>query len=56
MTDTQTPNLGGALTALGLEDKFLANGELTNFPLLERGRLANAIIDEKLKAGKWQTL
>jgi len=56
MTDTQTPNLGGALTALGLEDKFLANGELTNFPLLERGRLANAIIDEKLKAGKWQTV
>ena len=56
MTDTQTPNLGGALTALGLEDKFLANGELTNFPLLERGRLANAIIDEKLKAGRWQTV
>lgn len=56
MTDTQTPNLGGALTALGLEDKFLANGQLSTFPLVERGRLANDIIAEKLRLGRWQTV
>ncbi|HLC72384.1 MAG TPA: hypothetical protein VJH37_02265 [Candidatus Nanoarchaeia archaeon] len=56
MTNPPEANLGAALTMLGLEDKFLANGELTNFPLLERGRLANAIIDEKLRLGRWQTV
>src|SRR3989344_4906059 len=51
-----TANLGSALTILGLEDQFLANGELTHLPLLERGRMASAIIDEKLRLGKLQTV
>ena len=49
-------SLGGAITRLGLEDKFLANGELTRFPLVERGRIANDIIFEKLRLGTWQTV
>ncbi len=46
-------NLGVALTSLGLEDKFLSNGELSNYPLAERGEITNGIIEEKLKSGRW---
>ncbi|MFH0978860.1 MAG: hypothetical protein V1837_06185 [Candidatus Woesearchaeota archaeon] len=49
-------NLGAALTQLGIEDKFLSNGELTSFPLVDRGRIANGIIEEKLGSGKWTTV
>lgn len=55
MTNT-TENLGAALTVLGLEDEFLANGQLTTFPLLERGRIATTIVDEKLRLGRWETV
>ncbi len=54
MAERDVAHLGNALTALGLEDKFLSNGELSNFPLVERGRIANGIITEKLRLGKWQ--
>ena len=54
MTVIQKSNLGRALTVLGLEDKFLSNGELSNFPLLERGKIANDIISEKLNHGRWE--
>jgi len=54
MARTTTENLGAALTALGLEDKFLSNGELALFPLVERGRIANSILAEKLRRGRWQ--
>ena len=54
MTVIQKSNLGRALTILGLEDKFLSNGELSNFPLLERGKIANDIISEKLNHGRWE--
>ena len=49
-------NLGRALTRLGLEDRFLSNGELSNFPLVERGAIANGIIAEKLRLGRWQSV
>lgn len=54
MTDGEESRLGNALTILGLEDKFLVNGMLANFPLAERGRIAQQIIDEKLRLGKWE--
>lgn len=54
--DPAIPNLGQALTALDLEDQFLANGELAHFSLVERGRIANDIIAEKLSRGKWQSV
>lgn len=54
MTAIQENNLGRALTVLGLEDKFLSNGELSNFPLVERGKIANNIISEKLSRGRWE--
>lgn len=49
-------NLGRALVSLGLEDQFLANGELSKFPLVERGKIANDIISEKLRTGDWPTV
>src|SRR3989344_6485389 len=49
-------NLGRAITRLGLEDKFLANGELSRFPLADRGTIANEIIAEKLRLGRWQSV
>ena len=55
MTETRS-SFGGAITRLGLEDKFLANGELTRFQLVDRGRIANDIISEKLRLGRWQTV
>jgi len=54
--EDKVSGLGNALTALGIEDRFLSDGELTNFPLLERGRIANGIIAEKLRLGRWQTV
>lgn len=56
MAEKDLTNLGKALAVLGLEDKFLSNGELSNFPLVERGRIANGIISEKLKLGRWQSV
>jgi len=47
-------NLGNAITAIGLEDRFLSNGYLASFPLIERGLIANGIIAEKLRLGRWQ--
>lgn len=52
----EVSNLGKALTELNLEDKFLSNGNLSNFPLMERGEIAKDIISEKLKRGRWQTV
>ena len=54
MVGKKASNLGNALTALGLENQFLSNGELSNFPLVERGRIANGIIAEKLRLGRWE--
>ncbi len=54
MESSPIDNLGRALTALGLEDKFLSNGELTKYPLVTRARIADEIISEKLRVGKWQ--
>ncbi len=51
--DMAESRLGEALTTLGLEDKFLSNGELQKFPLVQRGALARGIIDEKLRLGRW---
>ncbi|PIN91270.1 hypothetical protein COU57_01310 [Candidatus Pacearchaeota archaeon CG10_big_fil_rev_8_21_14_0_10_32_14] len=48
--------LGRALTVLGLEDKFLSNGELSNYPLAQRGRITEEIIHEKLSLGRWTTV
>jgi len=56
MVEKRTSNLGNALTALGLEDVFLSNGELSRFPLVERGRITNGIIAEKLRLGRWQSV
>jgi len=56
MVDQNVANLGSALTALGLEDKFLSSGELSNFSLVERGRIANGIIAEKLRLGRWEAV
>ncbi|MBS3142307.1 hypothetical protein J4464_02880 [Candidatus Woesearchaeota archaeon] len=50
------PGLGAALTQLGIEDKFLQNGALAQFPLAQRGAIAQEIIDEKLRTGDWQTV
>jgi len=47
-------NLGVAITELGLEDKFLSSNELENFSLLERGKIVDGIIYEKLQLGRWQ--
>jgi hypothetical protein len=47
---------GKALTALGLEDKFISNGELANFNLSDRGVIANGIISEKLNRGRWESV
>jgi len=54
MTKQDVSNLGKVLTVLSLEDKFLSNGELSNFKLVERGSIAKGIIEEKLRLGKWQ--
>ncbi|MCX6749089.1 MAG: hypothetical protein NT076_05810 [Candidatus Pacearchaeota archaeon] len=54
MQGVKESRLGKALIVLGLEDQFLLNGELQRFPLVQRGALANEIIDEKLKLGKWR--
>ncbi len=51
--DEQPENIGIALTVLGLEDKFLSNGELAKFPLMQRGRMTNGIISKKLALGRW---
>jgi len=56
MSETTTSSLGNAITALGLEDEFLVNGELKNFPLVERVRIASDIVSEKLRIGRWQTV
>ncbi len=53
MGEQAVASLGRALTVLGLEDKFLSNGELSHFPLVERGRITTDIISEKLKRGSW---
>ncbi len=56
MPETKITNLGRAITRLGLEDRFLSNGELQNYPLAERVALANDIISEKLALGRWSTV
>ncbi|MCX6750526.1 MAG: hypothetical protein NTZ83_03640, partial [Candidatus Pacearchaeota archaeon] len=56
MEEKKDSSLGKALTMLGLEDQFLSNGELSNFPLAERGKIANDIISEKLRRGRWETV
>jgi hypothetical protein len=48
--------LGKALTALGLEDRFISNGELSKFNLSDRGAIANGIISEKLSRGRWESV
>ncbi|MDP3027004.1 MAG: hypothetical protein Q8N63_04805 [Nanoarchaeota archaeon] len=52
-TKTKTENLGRAITALGLEGMFLANDEIANFPLVNRGHIFTEIISEKLNRGEW---
>lgn len=52
----QPESLGRALTALGLEDRFLSNGELKNFPLMQRAQIANEIIADKLARGRWTSV
>jgi len=56
MPETATENLGRAITRLGLEDKFLQNGQLQDYPLAQRAELANQIIAEKLRLGRWPTV
>ncbi len=56
ITETRIRNLGRAITSLGLEDKFLADGALSDFTLLERAEIANEIISEKLNFGRWESV
>lgn len=53
MLEPDVANLGRAITRLGLEDRFLSNGELKNIPPEERGVLVGGIISEKLNLGRW---
>lgn len=56
MGKDNSSGLGKALTMLHLEDKFLQNGELSNYSLSERGKIANDIISEKLSRGRWDSV
>lgn len=53
MSEVSNANLGGVLTALGIDGKFLENGELKTFPLVERGQIVDSIVSEKLARGQW---
>ncbi len=54
MAKKSMAQIGTALTTLGLEDKFLSNGHLACYPLAQRATLAQNIIDEKLRLGRWE--
>jgi len=47
-------NLGSALTAIGFEGRFLSDGDISGFPLVERGEIVTSIIAERLRLGRWQ--
>ena len=48
--------IGKALVKLGLEDKFLKNGELTKLPFAVRGETVRDIVDTQLERGHWQSV
>ena len=50
------PGFGAAIQELGLANEFLANGELQNYRLIERGQIANSVISKKLEMGDWKTV
>jgi hypothetical protein len=53
MTEDKIHNLGRALTALCLEDRFLESGDLSNLPVLTRAGVVNEIISEELRLGRY---